>query len=176
MLVPLFHRGERVLDFGCGDMSLANKLIQQIPKLSIIGVDVVDFPSKSSGMTSMVYDGVTLPFKNNSFDVVLSFHAYHHCKNPEASYRECLRVAKKRVVFVEPIMRFYAERYSMGVMDWLFNRWKFEKIPLTYNFQRQDQWEHCITKAGCLRFTVREIKTAISFLPFGVTVLFEVFK
>ena len=48
VLAPVFTKEESVLDFGCGDLSLAKALKSRNPSLTITGVDVVSVKDKPS--------------------------------------------------------------------------------------------------------------------------------
>lgn len=165
-----------LLDFGCGDLSLSLKIMSQHPRINLTGVDVVDFSPKPQGIRFVKYDGMTLPFDDRTFDTVIAFHVFHHCDSPEFAYSECLRVAKKRVIFVEPIFRLAIERYSMGCIDWLSNVWKSEKIPLTYQFHSDTEWIEIIGKKKCEQLRTEVLNNWLSFLPFGVASVYEIYK
>jgi ubiquinone/menaquinone biosynthesis C-methylase UbiE len=57
-----------VLDVGCGDGTIDALLLKHRPALSIIGVDVLVRPK--THIVVQQFDGVHLPFDNQSFDVV----------------------------------------------------------------------------------------------------------
>ena len=176
LIKPFFNGHENVLDFGCGDLSLARALKTQMPNISVTGIDVVGQTLKKRGLIRIIYDGKKLPFRSNTFDIVIAFHVFHHCEDQNFSYRECMRVTKKKVIFVEPIVRFRLERYSMGLMDWLYNSWKKDKIPFTFEYKTKNQWNNCIKNIECFRYKSYEIPSIGRFLPFGKAILFEVSK
>jgi len=49
-----------------------------------------------------VCDGNNLPFRDNSFDVVMAFDLLHHVDNPEQVIKELKRVSRKYIVLTEP--------------------------------------------------------------------------
>ena len=165
-----------LLDFGCGDLSLAMKIKAQHPNINLTGVDVVDFSPKPKDIRFVKYGGNILPFDDRSFDTVIAFHVFHHCNNPEFAYTECLRVARNRVVFVEPIFRVATERYPMGFIDWLSNVWKSENIPMTYQFHSDEEWKDIIGRNKRVKLQTRVLNNSLSFLPFGVASVYEINK
>src|SRR3989338_1010354 len=50
----------------------------------------------------MIADANKLPFKDDSFDVVMCFDVLHHVDNPEKVVKELNRVSRKYVILVEP--------------------------------------------------------------------------
>lgn len=176
ILNDFFRKREKVLDFGCGDLSLASFLKQAKPLLSITGVDVVNFGIKPKGINFLVYNGKKLPFKNNSFDTTLSFYVLHHCKDAKSSFSECVRVTKKRLIIVESVVRNRMDLPFMKFIDWLSNIWKGEKVSLTYQFLSYSDWRK-LFKEKSLKVK-KEIKfnNSLSIFPFGQSYVFELIK
>src|SRR5947207_9624087 len=85
LLEPYLKESKTLLDFGCGDLSLAKSLKEKNKRLQITGIDVVKFSKKINGITFRSYDGKILPFKNNSFDTVIAFFVFHHCDDAQKS-------------------------------------------------------------------------------------------
>ncbi len=171
----LLTSGEKVLDYGCGDLMFAKSLKKKVKGLRITGVDVVDAP-KIKDITFIKYNGGKLPFKNGSFDTVVSIYVFHHCNDAEVAFKECVRVAKKRVIFIEAIARGDMEILPMKFMDWFFNVWKPEPIPLTFKFRTLKQWQNTFKKLK-LKVGVRKaINNPLAVLPIGKGYLFEVKK
>jgi ubiquinone/menaquinone biosynthesis C-methylase UbiE len=50
-----------------------------------------------------------LPFRDNSFDEVVSFHLLEHLEVPLAALREMVRVSKNLVAVVVPSFSFLGE-------------------------------------------------------------------
>lgn len=177
VLLPYFKKSENVLDFGCGDMSLSKSLKTASPTLQITGVDVADFKNKDKSIKFILYDGKKLPFKNNFFDVIISFYVFHHCENVVASFEECLRVGK-RVIVVESVYRHPLEIPFMKFMDWIYNRFKSESIPLSYQLFSYKDWVRIFTNNRLKVISSKKIKQIFfpSFLPIGISYVFEVTK
>ena len=172
LLAPLFSPGDTVLDFGCGDGALAERLAARVPGLQVTGVDVVDSPPRQR-IRFVKYTGSALPFEDQSFDVLLAYHVLHHCDDPAAALRECCRVARRRVLLVEPTVRSILDLPAMRGSDWLFNAWKPEPVPMPYQFQRRDRWRSLLHGYG---FSIeREDRVGVfpSWLPIGETLLFS---
>jgi ubiquinone/menaquinone biosynthesis C-methylase UbiE len=173
LLQPYLKDTKTLLDFGCGDLSLAKALQKKNKALQITGVDVVKFPNKVSGITFRSYDGNVLPFRNNSFDTVIAFYVFHHCDSAQVSFDECFRVARKRVIFIEPVMRYSFENYLMGAADWVFNIWKEKSIPFTNQFMTLNNWKKIMKKQG--KYSTKPLKNFLS-IPIGKAYLFEAIK
>ena len=69
-----------VLDVGCGDGLLSRILSDQRPDLAISGVDVLVRPETK--IPVVPFDGHSIPFPDNSFDVVMFVDVLHHTDDP----------------------------------------------------------------------------------------------
>src|SRR5688500_13639869 len=79
------------LDFGAGDGWFAAELIKSG---RLARVDAVDVQARIRSFHDIrSYDGVTLPFPDRTFDLVYAVDVIHHCPDPVAALKECLRCA-----------------------------------------------------------------------------------
>ncbi|HSA84120.1 MAG TPA: class I SAM-dependent methyltransferase [Patescibacteria group bacterium] len=172
------NKKETVLDFGCGDLSFAKAFKKKRSSVEITVVDVVDFHNRDKKVTFVHYDGKKLPFKNKSFDTVIAFHVLHHTTDAKKYFKELVRVAKKRILLVESVARTPLDFPGMRFMDWVFNIWKPEKVPMTYQFFSRQEWykEYKKAKVEIISETDAEIAPIPSFFPTGRSTLFELKK
>lgn len=177
ILLPHLGKSEKVLDFGCGDLSLAKSLKSISPSLQITGVDVVDFQNNQKDIKFVKYDGKKLPFKDNSLDVVISFYVFHHCEDAIASFEECFRVGR-RVIVVESVYRHPLEVPFMRFMDWIYNIFKSESVPLSYQFFSYKDWMRVFAKNKLKVISSKKVKQIFlpSIIPIGISYVFEVTK
>jgi SAM-dependent methyltransferase len=100
-IVQLIRFGEiesnsKILDLGCGTGNLSEQLLECIP-VEIIGIDKsLQMLNKARKKSLQVLCGdaghVSLPIKDNSFDLVIGAFVIHHIKNRMALIRECFRI------------------------------------------------------------------------------------
>lgn len=174
VLEPYIQESERILDFGCGDLTLAELLLSKHPKLRITGIDIVDFHKRPKGVTFQLYNGVRLPFRDKAFDTIISYHVFHHCDDPKTVFSECLRVAKKRIVFVESVIRSRFDNIGIRVTDWVFNRWKDEAISMPYHFLSLREWYRLFAIHGLTLEQEKVVGVLPAWLPIGGTYIFSV--
>mgnify|MGYP001585960280 CR=1 FL=1 len=170
-LVPYLTNVQSVLDFGCGDLSMARALHKKFPRLKIAGIDVVDFGIRDKDISFRVYDGREIPFSSKSFDIVVAYHVFHHAPSPEYAFRECVRVARHAVIFVEPVYRSTFEIPGMIFMDWLFNVWKHEVIPMTYKFHSLLWWKNTIGKEKMKIGSIKDVELLPAWSPTGTIIV-----
>lgn len=97
-----------ILDFGCGVGNSIDYLLKYFPKSKIMGVDVSEKSIAiaqerfSPNADLQAYDGETLPYEDNSLDIIFSACVFHHI--PQGFYpnifKEFKRVLKNDGLFV----------------------------------------------------------------------------
>jgi ubiquinone/menaquinone biosynthesis C-methylase UbiE len=96
------------LDFGCGDGNSSQHFTNYFPNSSYNGIDISSesikvAKSKSSKHTNFqTFDGINIPYEDNSFDIIFTACVFHHIdfKLHENLFNEIYRVLK-------PNGRFY---------------------------------------------------------------------
>lgn len=99
-------RGEKfthLLDVGCGGGQAAIMLKERYPKLDLTGIDLSAFlinrarrnaADHGQSITFEVANAQSLPFPEDSFDVVYSFGSAKHWPDPARGLAECWRVLR----------------------------------------------------------------------------------
>ena len=108
LLAP--QAGERVLDLGCGDGALTERLA--LAGCSVVGVDSSEAQvagARARGIDARVSSGESLPFENE-FDAVFSNAALHWMRAADAVARSVFRALR-------PGGRFVAEMGGAGNVD-----------------------------------------------------------
>lgn len=96
-----------VLDAGCGEGFTLDKLQKEKIGKSYKGIE---FDPQAVLTANTLYpkidvkqgDVMKLPFKSNSFDLVVCTEVLEHLDNPKKAYRELLRVSRKYVLITVP--------------------------------------------------------------------------
>lgn len=136
---------EDVLDFGCGNMMVAN-VIKNKRKVTITGIDNVDY--NLTGNKLILYDGGKIPFDDSNFDTVVSSLVFHHCDNPEAALRECIRVSRKKIIVIEDYYTNIFGKVLTKAVDWIANRIQSSEINIPFNFKSVPEWEKTFSENG----------------------------
>lgn len=140
----LIPKNARVLDVGCGDGRLDRLLTERRTDLQIKGIDTLIRPETFIPVS--VFDGKTLPFPDDAFDVVVLVDVLHHTEDPLILLAESARVAlrfviikdhKRDGVLAESILRF---------MDWIGNA--RHGVALPYNYLSSDQWDEAFNQSN----------------------------
>ena len=86
-------KNKKILDFGCGFGN--NTALFDHSNNVVVGLDIHDIRSKNHrDFTLKVYDGYDIPFKSNTFDIVVSFDVIEHIEHDLHSIKEMYRILK----------------------------------------------------------------------------------
>jgi len=128
---PYINKSKKIIDIGSGTGDVAFLLLRK--GKNITPVDVADFHGPRLVKT-IIYDGKTLPFQNNTFDTALLLMVLHHAPNPETVFKEAARVARKIVVietsYTGPLNRFFtviSDAIGNLRLDAFWNSYKTDK-------------------------------------------------
>ncbi|MFM8597412.1 MAG: class I SAM-dependent methyltransferase [Mycobacterium sp.] len=100
MLSDFIQTGDSVLDVGCGTAVLTECLAEMFGA-QVTGVDVIDI--RVPRISFQLFDGVSIPFPDNSFDHVVLSYTLHHCHKPQSLIEECRRVARRSILVFEDL-------------------------------------------------------------------------
>lgn len=143
-IADLLPRDARVLDLGCGDGSLARLILQRRPDVAITGLEAIVRPR--SHIPVMPFDGVTIPFADDAFDVVMMVDVLHHTQDPEILLREARRVARVAVILKDHTRDGLLAGLTLRFMDWIGNA--PHGIPLPYNYWPERRWREAFARLG----------------------------
>jgi len=88
---------ERVLDLACGTGLLAARIGRELPSTEVVGCDfsrgMLTQAAENTRRAPLVQgSALALPFRDASFDAIVSTEAFHWFPDQDAALRECLRV------------------------------------------------------------------------------------
>jgi ubiquinone/menaquinone biosynthesis C-methylase UbiE len=92
------HRGDRVLDVGCGPGTYLAALARRTDGLRRVGVDLSPGmlgSARKAGIDAvLVTDATALPFEGARFDAVMANHMLYHVEDIDGAVRELRRVTR----------------------------------------------------------------------------------
>lgn len=108
----------KCLDVGCGDMTIAEQIAVSNPNTAWTCLDIYPLPDKLKDAEKwkkyVAFDGMHIPFEDNSFDMVLLCDVLHHSLEPKTILGECLRVGHQVIV---------KDHYQYGFFSNLILKW-----------------------------------------------------
>jgi len=111
---------------------------------NLVGVDIVDYAIRNTDCSAelIVADAFKLPFKDNSFDLVLAcgfFDAYPYKGIPELA-KEVSRVTKKYILVIDYAIYNFNKRIDVLVSS--------EGVPLFWMREYEGIFQHCVSRGG----------------------------
>ncbi len=136
--------GQRVLDVGCGKAHLLYELMQIVPGVEVVGVDLSEYAITHTMKEIEPYliqgTAQDLPFEDNSFDLVISLNALHNLKifDLKKAVTDIQRISKGNSYIVvesyrndrEEVNMLYwqltcASYYAVDEWEWLYQQWGY---------------------------------------------------
>lgn len=136
-IYPLLPKYSQVLDFGCGDLLIAEN-IQKNRDCSILGIDVINI--NLTKLHLEIYNGKKIPFKNKSFDATYAAFVFHHTTDVKNLLYECIRVTKRRLIILEDVYNNKLELFLLKIFDSLNKLFLSSEMNLPFNFRTESEW------------------------------------
>jgi SAM-dependent methyltransferase len=101
---------ERILEIGVGEGIVTRRVVERFPEAAMIGLDLPDdqLAGQWEGLTCLFGDATSLPFPDDTFDLVLAIEVFEHLPDPPAALRELHRVCTGSLIAsvpFEPVWR-----------------------------------------------------------------------
>lgn len=138
---PALRKGNTLIDIGSGYGTVTEVLRNKGFETS--AVDVVD-QSIEKSLKPLVYDGVTIPYPDQSFDFSLLLTVLHHTPKPAQVIAEAARVSKKTLV-IEDVYRNKVQQYLTYFADSLLN-FEFKGHP--HSNKSREEWNQVCDDLG----------------------------
>ena len=156
--------GDQVLDIGCGFGTLGRALMDHAdcPKgVTVRGVERV----KRSGEAIEVdaYDGITLPYDDNHFDVTILADVLHHDEQPDRLLSEAARVSRRLVIIKDHKVDGPCAQQRISLMDWAAN--SPYGVPCLYRYPTLDGWHQQQDRLGLERVS-EQVKMSLYPAPY----------
>ena len=79
-----------------------------------------------------LFDGKTIPFEDNSFDLVMFVDVLHHAEDPASLLAEAARVSRKYLLLKDHVRTGLVGKWTLRLMDWFGNAQ--HNVVLPYNY------------------------------------------
>jgi ubiquinone/menaquinone biosynthesis C-methylase UbiE len=134
-LFKYFSISKTALDIGCGKGSFYNYFKNRFPHIDITGIDISKIAiesCKEKGFNCIESSADSLPFKDNSFDIVYHLDGYEHIpvEIEVKVLEEQVRVAKKFIVHQIARGQSVEDEYLISI----------GKTPLHINLKTDEEW------------------------------------
>ena len=100
---------DSLLDVGCGEGLLAQRVAQRLPAARVVGADLEEESiqagwsrHRAPNLEYRAMDGRVLPFADGEFDAVSALELLEHVPNPDAMLAEMSRCARRHLLVSVP--------------------------------------------------------------------------
>ena len=166
-MMQKYITGNKILDIGLGTGSIA-KLLSDGTR-TVTSIDVTN-TSLYPDIQPIMYDGVKIPFKANSFDTGLLICVLHHCDEQLEVLKDSMRTCR-RLVILEDTFRNPFERALVAARDSIGN---FEFYHHTYRSSKE--WQKIFKDTGWKMVYKKEWSNISSYGMYGRQTLFVIDK
>jgi SAM-dependent methyltransferase len=156
----------RWLDIGCGDGRLAQAVMELVPGVDILGVDVKPRPDAVIPVNRT--DGQSLDFPDNAFSGAILVDVLHHGDDPAAMLAEAARISRRSIIIKDHLCANLVDRCVLSFMDWFGNAPSGVDCPRRY--LSLPQWDALFRETE-LNLEVMRIKLGL--YPVTFRLLFE---
>ncbi len=143
-LGALIPEDAQMLDVGTGDGQIAKMIGERQSGTTVQGIDIM--LRETTHIPVTLFDGTTIPFDDNSVDVVTFVDVLHHTDDPQILISEAARVARKAVVIKDHLSENSLDHATLRLMDWVGNA--PHGVVLPYNYAPRKQWDLWFKNAG----------------------------
>jgi ubiquinone/menaquinone biosynthesis C-methylase UbiE len=158
-LAQMVQKGSRILNLGAGDCRLDRILARDL-QCDVVSLDVDDY--NETNLPLLLYNGLQIPFPDDSFDVVLLLFALHHAEQPTEVLREAHRVCRKQViVFEDKIVSPYDKMIFRGFHHFL--TWS-QGFSFPQREWTPEQWSLLAKDVGFVEVREKDIGRTFSYL------------
>jgi SAM-dependent methyltransferase len=123
---------------------LARLIAERRPDISIRGIDVR--PRDDAVMLVDMFDGKSIPYGEDSFDVVMFVDVLHHAAQPVTLLREAGRVARHAIIIKDHLAEGSLDYLTLRIMDWVGNA--RHGVALPYNYWSIAKWHRVFDEIG----------------------------
>jgi SAM-dependent methyltransferase len=156
----LIPSNSKVLDVGCGDGQLARLIASKRPDISIQGIDVQ--LRNRAAIHVEGFDGKSIPYGQDSFDVVMFVDVLHHTRQPIILLREAVRTAQRAILIKDHLLKGAFAYSTLRFMDWVGNA--------RHGVALRAEWHRAFSKLG---LAVTFWDGSLKLYPFPADLIFD---
>jgi SAM-dependent methyltransferase len=140
----LLDKNGSILDFGSG-LGHVGCIILHATGREIVPLDIHRYPFSCPDLDTKIFDGVTIPFQDQSFDTSMTIMVLHHLPDPRESLKEIIRVTENYLVVCEDLLHSQNEIRVERIKDTVTN---FGIGHITGQYHTESEWEELFLDLG----------------------------
>jgi SAM-dependent methyltransferase len=180
--IDMRFRVSSYLDIGCFDGGITKAMgkFVHLNKLQTHGVDIKPYKDEYKDITFTAYNGIQLPFSDDSFDLITCLMTLHHIPkdNLEPLLKEISRVMKHDGILILREHDVGKRQIDLkhNVLDimhdfydyvWCSKLGQWSNDLEQTNYKTSIEWSELLLRYGFIDHTEPEINRSVRFNPFG---------
>lgn len=146
-ILPHLRPGDRLLDVGCGNGTLAHAIATAPDAPEGIHAEGLEsHPRGGEPIPVTAYDAERFPFDDDTFDAVLVADVLHHDRDPERVLRECARVTRRALIVKDHQIAGPLAQPRIALIDWAANA--PYGVPCLFRYNTPDEWDRVPDRLG----------------------------
>lgn len=119
-----------LLDIGCGKMPYKNYILENSKVTSYVGLDIEGaLVYDKEVKPDFIWNGITMPFEDVSFDCAFGTEVLEHCPDPEVVLKEVYRILKPGGVF------FFTVPFLWNLHEVPYDEYRYTPFSLRRHLQ-----------------------------------------
>jgi len=151
-LAAMLPTATSLLDVGCGDGTIAKIVQESAHGMTVSGAEFL--PRPDCAISCLGFDGVHLPFLDQSFDGCMFVDVLHHSRDALAILRDAVRVSRSFILIKDHLAENRLDHQTLRLMDWVGNRPHGVELP--YNYLSNEEWQRLYRTAGLAEANVMQ--------------------
>ncbi len=132
----------RFLDIGCGQMPYRDLILKSTRVDEYIGLDLGNNKYAEHQMPDAIWDGLTIPYEDCSFESAMATEVLEHCPDPQNVINEVYRILKKDGVF------FFTVPFLWPLHDMPYDEYRYTPFALRRMFENAEFYKIDIVPLG----------------------------
>jgi SAM-dependent methyltransferase len=120
----------QLLDVGCGDGRVGRTLLGRRPDIRYEGIEVL--VRAEIAIPVKPFDGLHIPFADDSFDGVVLIDVLHHAEDPMILLAEAIRVTRRHIFIKDHRLDGFLAYPTLRFMDHVGNEGHHMDMPYDY--------------------------------------------
>jgi ubiquinone/menaquinone biosynthesis C-methylase UbiE len=137
-------KNDLILDLGAGNSCLGH-LLEKYHDCHVLNLEVAQYQTRNR-LPVVIYNGMDIPFKDHSFDVVLILFVLHHAEEPSQVLKEAKRICRRSVIVFEDYVESWHDLLHFRIFHALLVWYKTLAPP--QHELNMEQWSQLAKEAG----------------------------